>query len=572
MPQTPFQWFVPATTGDGLVPADGYKAKFYAAGTTTPKAIYTDPGLAVPYPSPFNTAVLDAEGRALIYLGAGGYKLVVTDPSDAPIYTQDNIAGESSFGTGFVDSFADLTDVDTTLNQFTYIGGYYAPGDGGHGMFYNETSGTAADGGYVQSSTFDPTKKWFRIPDENGDVRAASFGYVPANVGVQTSSLQAADAYAAANNARLRIQYGAFGDIVGFTLTAPTVAFNQNAGLAGTGTVTFNGIVEAGGWNIIPGTMTAVLANAKQETRPEWFGASLAAPGNINAAAFTLWVAAGGGLFVVPPGTWAHTGTFVPSASKPTILYGTVGTLNTGAYYPLGYDLTAEFNLTGDANITGNETVDGNLNVGLSLGVTGDANVDGAVNGADVTAVSSVTAGTSVSGATVSATTTVTAGTNVIASGGYVQADSGSGALTHRAAGAGQVIVGATDPIIPANTLIGLYQYVKVIFGGSGTGTSPTISVTVGGITVFSGSLSNASGGTFTYHGEVLVFRTGAATFQSSGFAVINSTAANTINSVSDDRDAGAITWANGNTIVQASDAGNTKKFTLFEVYPYDGT
>lgn len=60
----------------------------YEAGTSTPKATYTDHLLATPQTNP---VVLDAEGRATIYLAAGGYKIVVHDVNDAELYSIDNV-------------------------------------------------------------------------------------------------------------------------------------------------------------------------------------------------------------------------------------------------------------------------------------------------------------------------------------------------------------------------------------------------------------------------------------------------------------------------------------------------
>lgn len=60
----------------------------YSAGTTTPQTTYTDSALAVANANPI---ILDAGGRATIFLSATSYKFVLKDASDATIWTQDTI-------------------------------------------------------------------------------------------------------------------------------------------------------------------------------------------------------------------------------------------------------------------------------------------------------------------------------------------------------------------------------------------------------------------------------------------------------------------------------------------------
>ena len=307
--------------GDGFITvAAGYKAKFYAAGTDIPKTIYTDPALLTPYSSPSNIALLDETGKALIYLGVGGYKLVLTDPDDNPVagYTIDNIIGIGSFGTGFVNSFAALKNVNTNIFPYTYIGGYFSPGDGGEGMFFNQPSEASADGGYIQDSDFDPTKRWFRIPDENGDVRAASFGYMASTGTIQTDQMLAADAYAGANGARLLIAGGTGAQIATMTFTTPVVSFAPGAVLKGTVDVPaigFTGIVEGPVAQIF-NRMTVIFGNTALISRPEWFGAVAGSGAGDQTTAIDAWKAAGGGAYLVlPPGYWnyANAGVFTSS-------------------------------------------------------------------------------------------------------------------------------------------------------------------------------------------------------------------------------------------------------------------
>jgi hypothetical protein len=94
--------------GDPLV---GGKLYTYEAGTTTPKATYTNSGGAVANANPI---ILDASGRADIWLGSGAYKFVLKTSADATIKTVDNIAGDTT--NSFVsDVFA--TSVNTSITS-----------------------------------------------------------------------------------------------------------------------------------------------------------------------------------------------------------------------------------------------------------------------------------------------------------------------------------------------------------------------------------------------------------------------------------------------------------------------
>jgi hypothetical protein len=66
-------------------PLVGGKVHTYEAGTTTPKATYSDAGGTTPNTNPI---ILDARGEALIYWD-GSYKVVVKDADDNTLYTVD---------------------------------------------------------------------------------------------------------------------------------------------------------------------------------------------------------------------------------------------------------------------------------------------------------------------------------------------------------------------------------------------------------------------------------------------------------------------------------------------------
>lgn len=86
--------FVQELDNDGN-PLAGGKIETYEAGTTTPKATYTDSDETTQNANPI---ILDANGRAEIWLGTGNYKFVLRDSNDVLIKEVDNITGQSTGG------------------------------------------------------------------------------------------------------------------------------------------------------------------------------------------------------------------------------------------------------------------------------------------------------------------------------------------------------------------------------------------------------------------------------------------------------------------------------------------
>ena len=75
-------------------PAVGYKVFSYSAGTSTPKATFTDAGLGTPNANP---TILDARGEASIRLD-GSYKIVLKTDADVTVYTEDNVSDLTASG------------------------------------------------------------------------------------------------------------------------------------------------------------------------------------------------------------------------------------------------------------------------------------------------------------------------------------------------------------------------------------------------------------------------------------------------------------------------------------------
>lgn len=99
-----------AWTSAGL-PGAGYKLYTYTAGTTTPKATYTDTGGGTPNANP---TILDARGEASIYLATDAfYKFVLKTDADVTVWTVDNV-GASDVST----AFAQEHDSSTGAHEF----------------------------------------------------------------------------------------------------------------------------------------------------------------------------------------------------------------------------------------------------------------------------------------------------------------------------------------------------------------------------------------------------------------------------------------------------------------------
>lgn len=91
MLEAPYSYF----TDTNGIPLNGGKVYTYAAGTTTPKATYTDYTEIAPAANPI---ILDSAGRASIWI-TGSYKFVVTDSNNVTLYTTDNVTAFSTSST-----------------------------------------------------------------------------------------------------------------------------------------------------------------------------------------------------------------------------------------------------------------------------------------------------------------------------------------------------------------------------------------------------------------------------------------------------------------------------------------
>jgi hypothetical protein len=76
-------------------PLIGGKLWSYQAGTTTPKATYTDATGITPNTNP---VILDSTGQANVFLGTGTYKFMLENSLGVEQWTEDQIAGATSPG------------------------------------------------------------------------------------------------------------------------------------------------------------------------------------------------------------------------------------------------------------------------------------------------------------------------------------------------------------------------------------------------------------------------------------------------------------------------------------------
>lgn len=168
MPNPKQQYFLAAG-----IPLVGGKIYTYAAGTSTPKATYTDVSGTIPQANPI---ILNSRGEPsnAIYW-SGSYKVEIRDALNNLIYTVDNFntifsslsgpGGASLINYGsatlstilathftyVVNSIAALSAIDTTLYSYALVTGYYAAGDGGGGNYYLDAADvtTPTNGGTV---------------------------------------------------------------------------------------------------------------------------------------------------------------------------------------------------------------------------------------------------------------------------------------------------------------------------------------------------------------------------------------------------------------------------------------
>jgi hypothetical protein len=158
---------------DQGLPAAGAQIYAYYVGTSTPRDTYTTYQGNIPSAWP---VVCDSAGKAIIFLGAGLYKFIITDSLNNIIKMVDGVGGQgqSIVVSTVVGSVNSLKALAPNIVQYVVCLGYHTVGDGGGGAFYwgaNITSGQD-DGAIVAPTNPDVLNpgSWIRVFD--GDAPA----------------------------------------------------------------------------------------------------------------------------------------------------------------------------------------------------------------------------------------------------------------------------------------------------------------------------------------------------------------------------------------------------------------
>lgn len=134
------------TDDDTGAPVSGGSLTFYDAGTTTPRVVYSDPGLTS---SLGNVVSLNAAGRPVsgsslvtLYTGTAAFKVVVKDSDGVTLRTHDNLPG--AFDTSGLAETGDVTGLGTgyVATQTISADDTIVAGDEGHVFNVNPSGGS----------------------------------------------------------------------------------------------------------------------------------------------------------------------------------------------------------------------------------------------------------------------------------------------------------------------------------------------------------------------------------------------------------------------------------------------
>jgi hypothetical protein len=183
-------------------PLAGAHMVFYAHGTTSRRAVYSDWNMTVPLAQPI---ILDEAGRLppnLVWFDpedpngydAALYRVVGRDPITGSeileiVWTQQGLPGTTDINSIISSLTAENTVAnlkfyrpDTDDKVYTQVGGYFLSGDGGGGVFWwDSTSTEEEDLGYIFNPGGEPTGRWKRMLYTGSQIHSAwwgAFGHV----------------------------------------------------------------------------------------------------------------------------------------------------------------------------------------------------------------------------------------------------------------------------------------------------------------------------------------------------------------------------------------------------------
>jgi hypothetical protein len=187
---------------DSGVPLSGGLLNCYEAGSSTRKNTYSDAGGTT---SNTNPVVLDAAGRAPIYMTSGAYKFVLTTSAGVIIWTEDNVSVSSI-----------TTSVNTVTEMAALVGGSASTirtlgrltvNDGGGWWYYwNATSSASDDGGMViRPSSAPALGRWIGFIPNDKMLNVKVYAAVCDGVTDDISKLVSCNAWCTANSCTILI-------------------------------------------------------------------------------------------------------------------------------------------------------------------------------------------------------------------------------------------------------------------------------------------------------------------------------------------------------------------------------
>jgi hypothetical protein len=208
-----------ASDGDG-VPYAGGELYTYLAGSAgaTPKATYSDAKLTTPNANP---VVLDADGRADVWVGGGSYLLILKDSLGNTVWSVDDYLDEIG-GVILFDTVVLMKAESLAVGETVMTRGYYTKGDGG-GATYLTVAPQAFDG-YGDHELANGN---IAVLQHSGNITALQYGCKGDDSTEDTLPMQAFITYCGANNVE--------GDLQGFTYLCDHMLIDGNTIIRGNG-------------------------------------------------------------------------------------------------------------------------------------------------------------------------------------------------------------------------------------------------------------------------------------------------------------------------------------------------